>query len=733
MRIEFREECESILDSICYTTLDIDGPCILKNDNNINSDSDDNNENENNLIIVIYCINKKENINSIHDLYLPFWMKYLYNLNMDNLDKYKIESISNQQSIPILDSISVEWIEICTGPDPFLSKEIHEALKGLIVTNGSIFTAVIRGFRGYIKISEISPSSPSKSLLLYGKITQDTKINPIPRLLFDYEKFKEMPQVLYSFLDLVESFDNGQISIEQDFYSLPSSLIFQSSSIMEKRKIIKKWPWIIGPMPLRLQESAIGFTREHFSSLGKCVFNMDFEWSIQDSNIQDSTIDIFNITRHLQEWLSSLPNGTIIIIEDVGLVGNLANFSRLKQIINRFPKIIFISFCMIIQEFMIQGENSINSKGNENGRGEEGEGELMIIPPNLKVFSSSSIVPQLTSEEYENYKLILNSMSFYDLDNLQFLIDHFERKEFDSKDGKKRKFKRQEAIKEAFNQAQKLENDCLERWPVNNQINWNDIIGHENVVKKLRAMIYGSIEEGELFHQLGLRSVKGILLHGPTGIGKTMIIQALVNDNRINVYRLLISKTLSQYFGQSEANLRSVFDHVQSKSPCILVIEDIEWIGLQRGISDDNTGVGERLLSTLLNELDGINTRNKNCSNNDSNNNGNINQGLMILATTRCREKIDSALLRPGRLDFHLELKYPDRTVNMEIIQKFSREFNVNIEDKDEMETILDLCTNLSPSEIRVQFNRVAIDRKVAIETNIIDLIKDFKKVFKIE
>ena len=139
----------------------------------------------------------------------------------------------------------------------------------------------------------------------------------------------------------------------------------------------------------------------------------------------------------------------------------------------------------------------------------------------------------------------------------------------------------------------------------------------------------------------------GVLFHGPSGVGKTLAAQCLASSLSLPVVKVTAADILDQWLGGSEAAIRSLFARARSASPCVLLFDDIDAIASNRNDDDgDSTNVQSRILSTLLNEMDGVSSQAN-------------RSGVLVLATTNRLSAIDSALLRPGRLEEHIELGLP--------------------------------------------------------------------------
>jgi len=194
-------------------------------------------------------------------------------------------------------------------------------------------------------------------------------------------------------------------------------------------------------------------------------------------------------------------------------------------------------------------------------------------------------------------------------------------------------------------------------------------IGYDGVRERLHRLLVWPLLHPDAYDRMGLSQprgniflvfcilitfvfLQGILLFGPPGTGKTHLANMLLSTMGMNVMRVRGSDLFSKYLGQSEEMVRRIFREAQQRAPSILFLDELESVAVKRDFSGDHqgggTGVGERVLSQLLNEMDGI---------------GKLGQ-VVVLACTNRPDKLDDALLRPGRFDqlVHLDLpSVPDR------------------------------------------------------------------------
>ena len=166
---------------------------------------------------------------------------------------------------------------------------------------------------------------------------------------------------------------------------------------------------------------------------------------------------------------------------------------------------------------------------------------------------------------------------------------------------------------------------------------WADVVGLDQEIKLLKKTIYSRLDDKSVYERMGVKLSTGMLLHGPSGCGKSMLIECVATDGKYNVLQL--NNNLSKYFGESERRLRNVFKEARRMEPSILVIEDIDVFCSSREEND----VHERLTSTLLNEMDGI-------QEND----------VFVIGCCQDIEVLDDALIRHGRLGTHIKIDYPN-------------------------------------------------------------------------
>jgi peroxin-6 len=171
---------------------------------------------------------------------------------------------------------------------------------------------------------------------------------------------------------------------------------------------------------------------------------------------------------------------------------------------------------------------------------------------------------------------------------------------------------------------------------------WNDIGGLEDIKKTIMDTILLPLSYPELFsshgNKLGIAR-SGILLYGPPGTGKTLLAKAISNECGLNFLSVKGPELLDMYVGQTEQNVRNLFDKARLNSPCILFFDELDSLAPVRGRAGDSGGVMDRVVSQLLTEIDGLDK------------NETASAQIFIVGATNRPDLIDSSLLRPGRFD----------------------------------------------------------------------------------
>lgn len=189
-------------------------------------------------------------------------------------------------------------------------------------------------------------------------------------------------------------------------------------------------------------------------------------------------------------------------------------------------------------------------------------------------------------------------------------------------------------------------------------VKWDDVGGLAHVKSELREAVELPLKSPEVFEKIGVRPIKGILLYGPPGTGKTLLAKAVANETEANFIGISGAQILSKWVGQSEKTVRELFKKARMAAPCILFIDEIDAIAPTRsGGSTDGTRVTERVVDTLLTELDGLQSL----------------KNVVVIAASNRPDILDPALLRAGRFDRVIEIGLPDEKARLSIMRIHTR------------------------------------------------------------
>jgi transitional endoplasmic reticulum ATPase len=192
-------------------------------------------------------------------------------------------------------------------------------------------------------------------------------------------------------------------------------------------------------------------------------------------------------------------------------------------------------------------------------------------------------------------------------------------------------------------------------------IPWTSIGGLEEVKRELQEAVEWPLRYPDLYKELKHTLTKGILLHGPSGTGKTLLAKAVATESEANFISVKGPELISKWVGESERGMREIFRRARQAAPCVVFFDEIDSIALTRGGmggTDSGGGYGgsgssDRMLSQLLTEMDGIQEL----------------QGVVVIAATNRVDMIDAALLRPGRFDKIIFVPNPDMNTREKILQ----------------------------------------------------------------
>ena len=220
----------------------------------------------------------------------------------------------------------------------------------------------------------------------------------------------------------------------------------------------------------------------------------------------------------------------------------------------------------------------------------------------------------------------------------------------------------------------------------NPDVSWEEVGGLEDVKRELQEAVEWPMKYPGLYDKLGHSMPRGILLHGPSGTGKTLLAKAVATQSEANFISVRGPELLSKWVGESERGIREIFKRARQSSPCVVFFDEIDSIAPIRGAGGENA-VTERVVSQLLTELDGMENM----------------HGVIVLAATNRADMIDPALLRPGRFDKIIQIPLPDKESRKSILKLNAEKIPTVTEESDpkhiDFEKLSELTDGLSGAD----------------------------------
>ncbi|KAI8077390.1 P-loop containing nucleoside triphosphate hydrolase protein [Gilbertella persicaria] len=295
--------------------------------------------------------------------------------------------------------------------------------------------------------------------------------------------------------------------------------------------------------------------------------------------------------------------------------------------------------------------------------------KLMVRQAKLKSMRSSDIADQLS-------KLNLSSSNCLQWQDFEYAL---------------------ETYRPSQRQSEQVESTLPKR-------DWNDLGGYRAIKDRMRQAILLPLLQPEVFRKLGIKPPSGLLLYGPSGCGKTALVQALVSESMMNVISIKGPEIFSKYLGETENKIRKLFATAKRISPCIVFIDEMDAIGTKRGFDmndGESGGVNERVLSTLLNEMDGVEGR----------------QGVVVIGCTNRPDQIDDAILRPGRLDQLIYVELPTLQDRIDIIKTIIKKVSASNDiDPEELAKQTEFCTGADLDNLFREAGTIALRKDLNAE-----------------
>ncbi|KAH8553535.1 P-loop containing nucleoside triphosphate hydrolase protein, partial [Umbelopsis sp. PMI_123] len=201
-------------------------------------------------------------------------------------------------------------------------------------------------------------------------------------------------------------------------------------------------------------------------------------------------------------------------------------------------------------------------------------------------------------------------------------------------------------------------------------VRFKDLYGIDNAINDLKASFMSPFRDRSKYIQLGINPPRGVLIHGPPGVGKTMLCCALGAELGINFMLVEGSQVRSKVVGESEKNVAKMFTQARANSPCILFIDQIDILVPRRGTSSSSENTSDRIVT-----------------------------GFLTGKSTNRPNVIDPAILRPGRIDEHIHLPAPGKEERKMLLQGFSKNIPMDV-SKDGLDKLAEELDGWTGSDI---------------------------------
>ena len=233
-------------------------------------------------------------------------------------------------------------------------------------------------------------------------------------------------------------------------------------------------------------------------------------------------------------------------------------------------------------------------------------------------------------------------------------------------------------------------------------VKWEDIGGLEDVKQELRETVQYPVQHADKFEFFGMQPSKGVLFYGPPGCGKTLLAKAIASECKANFISIKGPELLTQWFGESEANVRDLFDKARQAAPCVIFFDEMDSIAKARGGGGGGgSEAGERVVNAILTEIDGVGAR----------------KSVFVIGATNRPDILDPAIMRPGRLDQLIYIPLPDYESRLSIFKANLRKSPLGSDvDLHDLANRTDGFSGADITEVCQRACKLAIRREIAAQ-----------------
>lgn len=201
---------------------------------------------------------------------------------------------------------------------------------------------------------------------------------------------------------------------------------------------------------------------------------------------------------------------------------------------------------------------------------------------------------------------------------------------------------------------------------------FSEVAGVDDLLEKIKFLVLKPLTDPQIFRNIGARPPRGVLLTGAPGCGKSLIARSIGKASKSSFFDICGTEIIAKEVGESEKRLHAIFERARAAAPSIILFDDIDAIAPKRTFGTTNSEAGDRILTTLLVEMDGL---------------GGRDDGVVVIATTSRITSLDPAIIRPGRFDHIIDIPLPSDKARGEIFDLYTR--NVPLADKDQIRNLV--------------------------------------------
>lgn len=442
-----------------------------------------------------------------------------------------------------------------------------------------------------------------------------------------------------------------------------------------------------------LERSKINATYLHFDSEGKSTRELQDDVSLFFNNLPDLSKNPRPIIVHIE-----LSGDTRIFYPDYWDI-----FNQFNDTLEKDNATLIISTNSSLNLASIRSGSHYSQDYPDHKTLDEITSIYQIIYPSYK--ERQEIISLLTQDytydknaSLDSLSLITHGYTFYDIYSLLTSVKKkIKNNTIDmnairiAQEDSKHIYQPLSSITPEKNNSSSSKKEAFEFYPAGEiDLSFTDVAGLDSAKEELNVYLH-YLKQPEKFKAIGATMPKGLILYGPPGTGKTYLAKAFAGEAKLNFIYVSSSQFLQGFVGEAAKSIHAAFEYARNNKPCILFIDEIDGIAEKR--SESSSSSNRETVNQLLIELDSINSA--------------ANEGLIVIAATNQLDRIDSAILRPGRFDSHIYLGIPTEQDRKTLITSLTQKYKVN--DKIDLNELARTTQGWTTAKITNFFNIAAI------------------------